>query len=184
MGAGIAAGLRPGGYERFRSTTSPRSGSTRRSRPSTAICRARSPRGSSTKRHATRSSSASATPPTLDKLADCDLVVEAASENEEVKRKIFTALRPFLKPDAIVASNTSSISITRLASVTAEPRAFHRHPFHEPGAADAARRADPRHRDQGRHVRGGQGLRHPARQDRDDVGGLSRPSSSTASCCR
>jgi 3-hydroxybutyryl-CoA dehydrogenase len=61
---------------------------------------------------------------TLDKLADCDLVVEAASENEEVKRKIFTALRSFLKPDAIVASNTSSISITRLASVTANPERF------------------------------------------------------------
>jgi 3-hydroxybutyryl-CoA dehydrogenase len=61
---------------------------------------------------------------TLDKLGDCDLVVEAASENEEVKRKIFTALRSFLKPDAIVASNTSSISITRLASVTANPERF------------------------------------------------------------
>jgi 3-hydroxybutyryl-CoA dehydrogenase len=62
--------------------------------------------------------------PTLDKLGDCDLVVEAAAENEEVKRKIFTALRSFLKPDAIVASNTSSISITRLASVTANPERF------------------------------------------------------------
>jgi 3-hydroxybutyryl-CoA dehydrogenase len=61
---------------------------------------------------------------TLDKLADCDLVVEAASENEEVKRKIFIALRSFLKPEAIVASNTSSISITRLASVTANPERF------------------------------------------------------------
>jgi 3-hydroxybutyryl-CoA dehydrogenase len=61
---------------------------------------------------------------TLDKLADCDLVVEAASESEEVKRKIFVALRSFLKPDAIVASNTSSISITRLASVTANPERF------------------------------------------------------------
>ncbi len=61
---------------------------------------------------------------TLDKLSDCDLVVEAASENEEVKRKIFIALRSFLKPDAIVASNTSSISITRLASVTSNPERF------------------------------------------------------------
>jgi len=61
---------------------------------------------------------------TLDKLGDCDLVIEAASENEEVKRKIFTALRSFLKPDAILASNTSSISITRLASVTSNPERF------------------------------------------------------------
>jgi 3-hydroxybutyryl-CoA dehydrogenase len=57
-------------------------------------------------------------------LSDCDLVVEAASESEDVKRKIFASLRPFLKTDAIVASNTSSISITRLASVTANPERF------------------------------------------------------------
>jgi len=62
--------------------------------------------------------------PTLDKLGDCDLVIEAAAENEEIKRKIFTSLRSFLKPDAIVASNTSSISITRLASVTSNPERF------------------------------------------------------------
>jgi len=61
---------------------------------------------------------------TLDKLGECDLVIEAASENEEIKRKIFTSLRNFLKPDAIVASNTSSISITRLASVTTCPERF------------------------------------------------------------
>ena len=64
------------------------------------------------------------TAPGLDALGDCDLVIEAASENEEVKRRIFTALRAFVKPDAIVASNTSSISITRLASVTANPERF------------------------------------------------------------
>ena len=60
----------------------------------------------------------------VDGLSSCDLVVESASENEEVKRKIFMSLRPFLKPDAIVASNTSSISITRLASVTEHPERF------------------------------------------------------------
>jgi 3-hydroxybutyryl-CoA dehydrogenase len=59
-----------------------------------------------------------------DSLADCDLIIEAASENEEVKRKIFTALRPFVKAEAIISSNTSSISITRLASVTARPERF------------------------------------------------------------
>jgi 3-hydroxybutyryl-CoA dehydrogenase len=57
-------------------------------------------------------------------LVDCDLVIEAASENEEVKRRIFTGLRPFLRPETIVGSNTSSISITRLASVTAHPERF------------------------------------------------------------
>ena len=57
-------------------------------------------------------------------LAKCDLVIEAASESEDVKRKIFANLRTYLKPETIVASNTSSISITRLASVTAHPERF------------------------------------------------------------
>ena len=55
---------------------------------------------------------------------DCDIVIEAASENEAIKRKIFTALCPTLKPEAILASNTSSISITRLASITDRPERF------------------------------------------------------------
>jgi 3-hydroxybutyryl-CoA dehydrogenase len=59
-----------------------------------------------------------------DGLADCDLVIEAATEKEEVKRKIFADLCPVLSPDAIVASNTSSISITRLASATDRPEKF------------------------------------------------------------
>jgi 3-hydroxybutyryl-CoA dehydrogenase len=59
-----------------------------------------------------------------DELADCDLVMEAATESEDVKRKIFTKLRSFLKPETVVASNTSSISITRLASITANPERF------------------------------------------------------------
>jgi 3-hydroxybutyryl-CoA dehydrogenase len=50
--------------------------------------------------------------------ADCDLVIEAASENEDVKRKIFNKLCPVLKPEAYLASNTSSLSITRLGSAT------------------------------------------------------------------
>jgi 3-hydroxybutyryl-CoA dehydrogenase len=56
--------------------------------------------------------------------ADADLVIEAATEEETVKRKIFVALCPFLKPDAIVATNTSSISITRLAAATDRPERF------------------------------------------------------------
>jgi 3-hydroxybutyryl-CoA dehydrogenase len=56
--------------------------------------------------------------------ADADLVIEAATEEETIKRKIFVALCPFLKPDAIVATNTSSISITRLAAATDRPERF------------------------------------------------------------
>jgi 3-hydroxybutyryl-CoA dehydrogenase len=61
---------------------------------------------------------------TLDGLADCDLVIEAATEKEDVKRKIFSELCPVLKPDTIVATNTSSISITRLAASTDRPEKF------------------------------------------------------------
>ncbi|HEV7328229.1 MAG TPA: 3-hydroxybutyryl-CoA dehydrogenase [Bosea sp. (in: a-proteobacteria)] len=62
--------------------------------------------------------------PKLEDLGPCDLVIEAATESEEVKRKIFTAVCPHLRPDAILASNTSSISITRLAAATDRPEHF------------------------------------------------------------
>src|SRR6266699_2050617 len=61
---------------------------------------------------------------TMDGLADCDLVIETAVEKEEVKRKIFHELCAVLKPEAIVATNTSSISITRLAASTDRPERF------------------------------------------------------------
>jgi 3-hydroxybutyryl-CoA dehydrogenase len=61
---------------------------------------------------------------TFDDLGDCDLVIEAATEHEETKRKIFTALCPSLKPETIVGTNTSSISITRLAAATDRPERF------------------------------------------------------------
>ena len=57
-------------------------------------------------------------------LADCDLVIEAASENEAVKNRIFADLCPLLKPEALLATNTSSISITRLAAATDRPERF------------------------------------------------------------
>jgi 3-hydroxybutyryl-CoA dehydrogenase len=60
----------------------------------------------------------------MDDLADCDLVIEAAVESEEIKRKIFQNLTRNLKPEAIVATNTSSISITRLGASTDRPEQF------------------------------------------------------------
>jgi 3-hydroxybutyryl-CoA dehydrogenase len=57
-------------------------------------------------------------------LSQCDLVIEAATENEEIKKAIFKSVCEFLKPDAILASNTSSISITRLATSTDRPAQF------------------------------------------------------------
>ena len=55
---------------------------------------------------------------------DCDLVIEAATENEEIKREIFKTLIPNLRDDALIATNTSSISITRLAATTDRPERF------------------------------------------------------------
>ena len=60
----------------------------------------------------------------LDALADCDLVIETAAEKEDVKVRIFAELCPVLKPEAILGTNTSSISITRLASTTDRPEKF------------------------------------------------------------
>jgi 3-hydroxybutyryl-CoA dehydrogenase len=60
----------------------------------------------------------------FDDLAGCDLVIEAATENEEVKRSIFVALCRALPPETLLATNTSSISITRLAAATNRPEKF------------------------------------------------------------
>ena len=61
---------------------------------------------------------------TLEALGNCDLVIETAVEKEETKRKIFHDLCVSLKPEAIVATNSSSISITRLAASTDRPEKF------------------------------------------------------------
>ena len=61
---------------------------------------------------------------TFEAFGDCDLVIEAAAEKEEIKRKIFSSVCPVLKPEAILGTNTSSISITRLASSTDRPEKF------------------------------------------------------------
>ena len=60
----------------------------------------------------------------LPEIAQTDLVIEAATEREEIKQKIFDSLLPHLKPETILTSNTSSISITRLASRTDRPEKF------------------------------------------------------------
>jgi 3-hydroxybutyryl-CoA dehydrogenase len=61
---------------------------------------------------------------TNEPFGDCDIVIEAATENEDLKKKIYAGLLPKLKADAILASNTSSIPITRLAAATDRPARF------------------------------------------------------------
>ncbi len=55
---------------------------------------------------------------------ECDLVIEAATEDEDVKRAVFAELCPHLKPEALIGTNTSSLSITRLAAATDRPEKF------------------------------------------------------------
>jgi len=60
----------------------------------------------------------------FERFADCDVVIEAATEKEAIKREIFKKLVPLLSENAIIATNTSSISITRLAAATDRPTRF------------------------------------------------------------
>ncbi len=60
----------------------------------------------------------------VNELSNCDLVIEAATENEQIKNAIFKSVCEHLKPEALLASNTSSISITRLAAATDRPGKF------------------------------------------------------------
>ncbi len=60
----------------------------------------------------------------LELVKDCEFVIEAATENEEIKTAIFRELCPLLRPDAVIATNTSSISVTRLAARTDRPERF------------------------------------------------------------
>ncbi|MFQ5623774.1 MAG: 3-hydroxybutyryl-CoA dehydrogenase [Paracoccaceae bacterium] len=64
------------------------------------------------------------TTPDLTSLGSCDLIIEAATENEKLKHEIFAQLVPHLGPETILTSNTSSISITRLATATDRPEKF------------------------------------------------------------
>ena len=59
-----------------------------------------------------------------DALKDCDLIIEAATESEEVKQRILKKVDELARPGVIIASNTSSISITKLAAATSRPGKF------------------------------------------------------------
>ena len=79
-------------------------------------------------------------------LAGAQLIIEAATENVDLKYKIFEGLSSLAGPETILATNTSSISITSIASKVERPKR-HGHALHEPCARDEAGRADPRSSD-------------------------------------
>ena len=85
------------------------------------------------------------------KFSACDLVIEAATENEELKVKILKDLCTKLQPRALLATNTSSISITKLARRNRPSGPLHRHALLQSGAADGAVGIDPRPADLGRY---------------------------------
>ena len=84
----------------------------------------------------------------LGELADRDVVIEAVVEDEAEKVAIFRQLGKIVSPECLLASNTSSIPIMKLAAVTEQPAAGHRDALLQPGAGAAAGRAgaEPAHR--------------------------------------
>ena len=60
----------------------------------------------------------------MESFKSCELIIEAATEDEKTKKRIFSEVEPFLKNNALLATNTSSISVTRLASSTKNPKNF------------------------------------------------------------
>ncbi len=87
-------------------------------------------------------------------LADAGLVIEAVPEQLSIKQAIYKELAPVLKPDAILASNTSSISITKLAALSGRAGKLRRAAFLQPRADDEAAGNHPRPRHLQRHLPG------------------------------
>lgn len=123
MGSGIAQVVAAGGYEvKLYDIASDRV--TLALGEIAASLARRASRGLSTEAEAQAALQRISAVATLAEAAGADLVIEAASEEEAVKKGVFTELTPLLGPDTLLASNTSSISITRLASVTDRPERF------------------------------------------------------------
>ena len=105
--------------------------------------------------------------PTVDRmrLAACDFVVEAASERFEIKSELFRDLDQLCRPEVILSSNTSSISITKLAAVDQAAGQSHRYALLQSSADDEAGGGDSRAGDLGRDLRHGKVARREAGQD-------------------
>lgn len=123
MGSGIAQTVAAGGYEVRLYDLAPERTTLALGEIAASLAR-RAGRGLTTEAEAQAALKRIAPAATLAEAAKADLVIEAASEDEGVKKGVFAELTPLLGPDTLLASNTSSISITRLASATDRPERF------------------------------------------------------------
>ena len=114
-----------------------------------------------------------------DGFADADFVIEAVFEEMAVKQQVFAEVEAVVSPECVLATNTSSLSVTEMASRPRAPRAGRRLPLLQPGRRDAAARDHPGRGDRRRRPRDGVRDRPDAGQDDDPGQGLGRPSSST-----
>lgn len=123
MGAGIAQTVAAGGYDVLLHDLEPGRVETARAGIAASLAR-QSARGAVEAAETDRIMSRIAPLGELAGLAGADLVIEAAVEDEAVKKALFASLTPHIGPQTLLASNTSSISITRLASATDRPERF------------------------------------------------------------
>ena len=100
----------------------------------------------------------------LDEVAPAGIVIEAIVEDLAAKRELFRALEQRIAPDAVLATNTSSLSVTEIAAGCADPGARRRPAFLQSAAADAAGRGDRRLAQRPRFGAGADRLRAPHRQ--------------------
>ena len=96
----------------------------------------------------------------IELLSDCELVIEAAPEDLDLKRNLFERLASVCGPETVLATNTSSLSVTAIASAVPEPQRIVRHALLQPAGPDAARRDRRRRRER----RTGARARHRGRR--------------------
>ncbi len=114
-------------------------------------------------------------------LADADFVVEAVVESIEVKKAIFRDLEAIVPPEAILATNTSSLSVTEISTANAAPGSGDRGPLLQPGPGAELRGDHPHRGHRARRARRREGAGRAARQDRSCA--ATGPASSPTPCC-
>ena len=118
----------------------------------------------------------------LGQLADCDLVIESVVEDLAVKKELFAELEQIVKPEGILATNTSTLPVDRAGDGDAAARPGVRHPLLQPGADDEAGRGRAADHRQRRHDQDRR-WRSPRRAARTPSRSPTAPASSSTRCC-